>query len=144
VWSPVRRCWARRTPTATAGGTANALTLTYTAAPAAYVQGQRFSFLAASANGGAATLNVNGLGTKTIQLAGAALVGGEIVSGQVVELIYDGTQFQILATPGLLASMRSGKLRCTGSVTLTASSTTTTLTDPLIDASSAILLMPTT
>ena len=37
-----------------------------------------------------------------------------------------------------------GKLNCTGDVTLTASSTTTTLTDARITASSVICFMPTT
>ena len=51
-------------------------------------------------NTGAATLNVNGIGAKAIQLAAAALTGGEIVAGQMVTVAYDGTQFQITALPG--------------------------------------------
>src|SRR5262245_41762400 len=64
VMAAVKRDWDRKNPTVTAGGTANALTLTYAAAPAAHVQGQRFSFLAGATNTGAATLTINGLGAK--------------------------------------------------------------------------------
>jgi len=41
-------------------------------------------------------------------------------------------------------SMLAGKLNCTGSVTLTASATSTTLTDTRIGGSSVILFCPTT
>lgn len=43
-----------------------------------------------------------------------------------------------------VARVMLGKLNATGAVTLTASSTTTTLTDPRIGAESVILFMPTT
>jgi len=46
-------------------------------------------------NTGAATLNVDGLGGKNILLNGAALASGALVSGQIYEVSYDGTQFQI-------------------------------------------------
>lgn len=44
----------------------------------------------------------------------------------------------------IVAGVMLGKLNATGTVTLTASSTTTTLTDPRIGAESVILFMPTT
>lgn len=44
----------------------------------------------------------------------------------------------------VLALAMLGKLNAVGTVTLTASSTTTTLTDPRIGAESVILFMPTT
>jgi hypothetical protein len=96
----VKRDWNRRNPTQTSGGAANAQTLTYASAPAGYVQGQRYCFIAGATNTGATTLNVSGLGAKAVQLGNAALVGGEIVAGQMVEAVYDGAQFQILALPG--------------------------------------------
>ncbi len=79
----------------TAGGTADALTITLSPAITAYAAGQRFAFIAAAANTGAATIDVNGVGTKTIQLAGSALAAGDITSGRLYEIVYDGTQFQV-------------------------------------------------
>lgn len=86
---------------ATAGGSANALTLTLSPAPASYSAGQEFVFKAASSNSGAATLNVNSLGAKNIYKMSAGVLGavasGDIISGTVYKVIYDGTQFQLLS-----------------------------------------------
>src|ERR1051325_2307377 len=59
----IRRDWDHKGPTLTSSGT-NTITLTYSVAPAAYVQGQRFVFIAGGTNTGATTLNVNSLGAK--------------------------------------------------------------------------------
>jgi len=65
--------------------------------PAAYAAGQVFRFVAFGANTAAATINVNSLGAKAITKAGTvALAGGEIVAGAITEVVYDGTQFQLL------------------------------------------------
>jgi hypothetical protein len=86
----------------TVGGTGNAITLTYGVAPASYIQGEKYAFKASAANSGATTINVNGLGAKNVFKksptgAAAACIGGEIQSGDLVELEYDGTQFQLLS-----------------------------------------------
>lgn len=83
---------------ATSGGSANAQTLTLSPAITAYAAGQRFSFLAGYTNTAAATLNVNGVGAKNIFNAatGAAIGAGEVVVGRAYEVLYDGTQFQLL------------------------------------------------
>jgi hypothetical protein len=82
----------------TAGGTADALTLTPSPAITAYAAGQVFRFIAgASPNTGAATVTVSGLGAKAIQSAGAALSAGAIVAGREYQILYDGTQFQLSA-----------------------------------------------
>lgn len=61
---------------------------------AAYAAGQVFRFIAAGANTGAVTLNINALGAKAITKQGTtALVSGDIVSGSTVVVVYDGTQF---------------------------------------------------
>lgn len=66
-------------------------------AVSAYAAGQVFRFVAAGANTGAVTLNVNGLGAKTVTKRGAtALAAGDIAAGSVVTVTYDGTQFQML------------------------------------------------
>jgi hypothetical protein len=62
----------------------------------AYATGQVFRFIAAGANTGAATLNINAIGAKAITKHGASALGaGDIVSGSIVEVVYDGTEFQI-------------------------------------------------
>ena len=69
-----------------------------------YEAGQTFRFVAAATNTGAVTLDVNGLGQKTITKQGTSgLVSGDIVSGCVVNVTYDGTRFQMVAVPNTLA-----------------------------------------
>lgn len=75
------------------GGSANAYTLTVAPAITAYSAGQVFGFIANFANTGSATLNVSGLGAKTIKKHDGAtnLVSGDIANGQAVTVMYDGT-----------------------------------------------------
>ena len=66
----------------------------------AYATGQVFTFIASGTNTGATTLNINSLGAKAVTKNGSiALAAGDIVSGQAVTVFYDGTQFQINASP---------------------------------------------
>lgn len=68
-----------------------------TPALASYAAGNTFRFVAAAANTGAATLNINSLGAKAITKNGTtALSAGDIPIGAAVEVIYDGTRFQLL------------------------------------------------
>jgi hypothetical protein len=74
----------------------NTITASASITPAAYAAGQTFRFVSAGANTGAVTLNVNGLGAKNVTKNGTtALVAGDIPASAVVEVIYDGTQFQL-------------------------------------------------
>jgi len=51
----------------------------------------------ANANTGAATLNISGLGAKTlVKNNNVALVGGDIQAGQEFAVIYDGTNMQVI------------------------------------------------
>jgi hypothetical protein len=86
---------------ATDTGVANAYVVSYTPVIAAYHAGMVIRFLAANTNSGASTLNCTSLGTtKTIKArSGADLAANDILAGQVVELVYDGTYFQILTIP---------------------------------------------
>lgn len=78
------------------GGTSNALTLTPATALTSYATGQRFAFLATTTNTTAATLNISALGVKTIvRQTGTALAAGDITSGRVYTVTYDGTNFAI-------------------------------------------------
>jgi len=63
----------------------------------AYAAGQLFYFVANAANTGAVTLNIDSLGAKNITRDGSsALAAGDINSGEVVVVIYDGTRFQMI------------------------------------------------
>ena len=74
----------------------NTITGSLTPALTAYVAGQTFRFTAAGDNTGPATININGLGAKAITKSGTtALTLGDIVSGAVVQVTYDGTNFQL-------------------------------------------------
>jgi hypothetical protein len=73
------------------------LTGTMTPALTAYVAGNQFSFVAANTNTGAVTINIDGVGVKSITKNGTtALVAGNIVANSVVLIEYDGTRFQLL------------------------------------------------
>lgn len=79
----------------------NTITATAPLSMAAYAAGQTFRFTAANTITGATTINLNGLGAKAITKLGTlALVPNDIVAGQVVQITYDGTQFQMAQTPG--------------------------------------------
>ena len=87
---------AGATTIATVSGT-DTLTGTLSPAPTAYATGNLFSFVAVATNTGAATINLNSLGAKSITKSGTtALVAGDIVSGQVYLIEYDGTRFQLI------------------------------------------------
>ena len=79
-------------------------TITGTANPAltAYAVGQSFKFLPAATNTGAATINISALGAKSIVKNGStALSAGDLVSGSLTQIVYDGTNFQLIGASGL-------------------------------------------
>lgn len=76
----------------------NTYTATITPAPIAYVTGQAFNLKFVNGNTGAATINLNGLGAKSIvKNISTALVSGDISANQIVPVFYDGTNFVILS-----------------------------------------------
>jgi hypothetical protein len=79
-----------------ADGTANALTVALNPPLTALVPGMPIYIKAASANTGAVTLNVDGLGAKSILHGSVTLDAGDIQSGQLVTVMYDGTNFQMM------------------------------------------------
>jgi len=123
----LKRWWNRDHASAnvTVGGTANAITLTYSQPPAAYVQGEKFAFKATANNTGPTTVQVGTLAAvNVVRTGGSALTGNEITSGQVVELVYDGTNFQLITASSMPAGAMtpfagsvapSGWLLCDGS-----------------------------
>lgn len=76
---------------------ADTITATAPFTVAAYAGGQAFRFLAVAPNTGSVTINISGLGAKSVTKSGNLTLGvGDIVAGQIVEIVYDGTQFQML------------------------------------------------
>jgi hypothetical protein len=133
-------------------GTVDVITATTSPAIAAYVAGQAFRFVSTGANTGAVTLNLNGLGAKAVTKQGTtALAAGDIPSGAVAEVVYDGTQFQLINVGSLTPTLTSITLGSgANSTTVTAttdtrtSSTTAvptaTVTNTTTDAASASLI----
>ena len=81
---------------------------TYTCSPtvalSSYTTGLRVTLYANTINTGAATVNISALGAKTIKkrVAGVTtdLDDGDIRAGAYVDLVYDGTNFQLLSGLG--------------------------------------------
>jgi hypothetical protein len=81
---------------ATDTGTANAYVVALSPAVTAYAAGQAITFKAAAASTTASTLNVNTLGTKAIKKQNDQdIASGDIESGSIVTVVYDGTSFQM-------------------------------------------------
>jgi hypothetical protein len=109
---------AGATTIATVSGT-DTLTGSLNPALTAYATGNLFSFVAAATNTGAATINLNSLGAKSITKAGStALAAGDIVSGQLYLIEYDGTRFQLInpstTTPSGILPIANGGTGTTG------------------------------
>lgn len=100
---------------------ADTITASLTPSPGAYTAGQKFHFTAAGTNTTVVTLNINGLGPKAITKSGTVpLSAGDIPTGAVVVVVYDGTQFQLLSA-ATSSSVAHGQCR------LSVSSATTLL-----------------
>ena len=70
---------------------------TMSPALAAYGVGNVFTFVVPNTNTSSCTLNIDGLGAKSITRDGStALIAGDLVSGSEVTVVYDGTRFQVL------------------------------------------------
>ena len=55
-----------------------------------------------SANTGAYTLNVNGLGAQPVTFQGAPLTSGMLPASEIFEVFWDGTAFELLSPPAQL------------------------------------------
>jgi hypothetical protein len=63
-----------------------------------YQTGNMFSFIVQNTNTTTVTLNIDGLGAKAIlRNATEPLQAGDLTVGNVVVVIYDGTQFQLIS-----------------------------------------------
>jgi hypothetical protein len=90
--NPTGRSWNEYAASAT-GTDSYAITVS---GISSYTTGQTYKFKADVANTGSASLNVNGLGAKTIKKdVTSDLVTGDILANQIVLVTYDGTNMQL-------------------------------------------------
>ena len=128
-------------------GSGNSFVITLPASAAsigAYRVGTLYSFKASHANTGAATLAIGGLSATTIKKQGntADLASGDIASGSIILVQYDGTYFEIQSNVANAATGGGGSGTVTSfSVTSTpawlSSSVSTASTTPALTLSSA-------
>jgi hypothetical protein len=84
---------------ATDTGTAGAYAIALSPAPTTIAAGATVRFIAAHTNNAGVTLNVNGLGASAIvSQNGSAIPAGAILSGQLVEALYDGANWRVITT----------------------------------------------
>ena len=93
---------------------------TLTPALTTYVTGAVYYFIAPATNTGAVTLNIDTLGAKSVTRDGTtALVAGDLVSGEMVAVVYDGTRFQLISSVNSFTNLNvSGTLTVAGAATL--------------------------
>jgi len=126
-------------------GTAGTNTITANASPtlATLVTGQRFSFIPANTNTAATTLQIDSTSALSIFWNNVALTGGEIRQNVPVEVMYDGTQYQLIASgahanafaiPDTMRIQAAGDRTKQLAVSLTGISTATTRTLTMPDA----------
>lgn len=118
----------------TAGGTANARTITPTPSIPAYAAGQVFRFT----NGGAAstatdpTLAVSGLTATAIKRPeGTALPPGALPANALITVIYDGTNWRLASLPDLRATVSRATTQSIATSTPTDISFATEELDPI-------------
>lgn len=85
-------------------GSSNAYAAVFSPVPPTYKAGQKFIAKANFTNTGSVSFAVNGQLAKTIKkLDGVTdLVASDITNGQIFEVAYDGTNFQMLSPAGIL------------------------------------------
>lgn len=101
-------------------GAANTITIAPSPAITAYAKYQRFQFKLANTITGASTINVNGLGAKNLTRADtSATQNGDGVAGQIMNAIYDGTQFQLIGLRAQVPGQNSQTFTTPGTTNFT-------------------------
>lgn len=90
------------------------------------IAGMEFRLIAAETNTGAVTLNIDGIGAKSITKFGAtALTAGDIPAGALVKVAYDGTRYQLISASGGQTFSTDYLTSVSGTNTITAAATPT-------------------
>lgn len=138
----IKRAQANSYNYASASGT-DTYTVTLTPALTAYTAGNTFNILFANANTGGSTINVNGLGTRSIlSETGLALSANDITAGAIHTVVYDGSAFRLKQIPvdsysnGLTVNSNVAKLggTLTGNTTIDAVAYNFTQTGSVVEA----------
>lgn len=88
----------------TTAGSSNAYTASANQVLTAYYSGLWLKVKASFTNTGAATVNVDSLGAKALKKGGTTdVAAGDIVQDRVYDLVYDGTNFQVLGADAVRA-----------------------------------------
>lgn len=120
-------------------GAANAYSVALAPAITSYTAGLSVSFIAANANTGASTIDINGLGAVAIVNGnGNPLVAGQIPANAVVRVQYDGTSFQLQTDANADASAGVAGAGLNVGATLDAASSTLTITADEFTVKSAL------
>lgn len=94
-------------PYAADTGAADAYAIALDPALDTYITGMPIFFKAANANTGASTLDINGLGVRSIKKSiDADLAPGDILKDQIIVVVYDGTNFQMPVAVPAIATVR--------------------------------------
>jgi len=110
----------------TTKGSLNAYTLALQPTLTGYVTGQVFYFKADRTSSGTATLNIDGVGAKSIYVNGAISAAGDIVTGRMYSVVYDGAYFHLIsAGSGSGASYGGARIYLSSNAALTHSTYTT-------------------
>lgn len=97
-------------------GTSNAGVITLAPVPAS-LAALKFAPIriqkVASANTGAYTLNVNGLGAQPVTINGAAVVGAQLAGSQVFVVVWDGSTFELISLPARITNAELAQMAAT-------------------------------
>ena len=100
------------------GGTSTAFTATLASSTSTLASGTFINFQIPTTNASGVTLNVNSLGAKPItKNYNVSLASGDVVTGQIASVVYDGANFQLVSPYSAITS---------GQTTHDISTTTTT------------------
>jgi hypothetical protein len=100
-------------PYSAATGT-NDYILTLSPALTQYVTGMPIYFSVAHANTGAVTININGLGSTPVKKeVSNALNGGDIPINKMMEIRYDGTNFQLINPTNIIGNVQGNATTAT-------------------------------
>lgn len=103
-------------------GSANAYAAAYDPVLAAHIVGKLLFFKAANANSGASTFSPNGVGAVAIKKAhDKDLEANDIEVGSIVGLMHDGTVYQMVTVPAVIALSLLGSGTVPAGVTVPAS-----------------------
>jgi len=82
-------------------GSANTIVITPSPAVTSYTAGNHYFIKVAATNTGATTININGLGVKSLKKSVTTdLNAGDVLANQIILVDYDGTNFQLIGGIG--------------------------------------------